>query len=84
MGDVQLFREGRWGRICSGGSSSRFQNNCFGEFGIVAQVICRQLGFRFGTVMDSRGQVDADGRQENGDPEPVPIWATSVGLTQLK
>lgn len=47
FGGVELFREGVWGRICTG---VRF--DAADRFTLDAQVVCRQLGFPFGTLMD--------------------------------
>ena len=47
FGGVGMFFQGRWGRICNGRLGSDHD-----EFTLDAQVICRQLGFPFGTVMN--------------------------------
>lgn len=74
FGGVELFREGRWGRICSG-------RNLGGEpeqFTLVTQVVCRQLGFPFGTVMDSEDFDDA--YEQDFSAEVALTWATRVRL----
>lgn len=68
FGGVELFREGRWGRICAG----RFGQP--EEFTLDAQVICRQLGFPFGSVMDTR---EAFSSSEQ-DIDSALVWATEV------
>lgn len=55
FGGVELFREGRWGRICTG---VRF--DAADHFTLDAQVVCRQLGFPFGTLMDEGTVFDRD------------------------
>lgn len=72
FGGVELFREGRWGRICSG-RGGRTQ-----EFTLDAQVVCRQLGFPFGTVMDASEPFGAYDRDYNDLPEDALVWATEV------
>ena len=70
FGGVELFREGIWGRICAGRFGGAPQ-----EFTLDAQVICRQMGFPFGTTLD------ADVRAElldNYDTLSEPTWATRV------
>ena len=70
FGGVELFREGVWGRVCR--SRSRFNEQ---EFTLDAQVVCRQLGFPFGTVMD--GEAFSDGFSRPEDPT-MTVWATEV------
>jgi len=72
FGGVELFHEGRWGRICSSPAGGRPE-----DFTLDALVVCRQLGFPFGTVMDSgdkSGVYDVDyyALQE------TLVWATEV------
>ena len=72
FGGVELFFQGRWGRICSG----RFGLG-HNDFTLDAQVVCRQLGFPFGTVMSEleiRSAYDYDSR---GD-EDILTWASEV------
>ena len=72
FGGVELFREGAWGRICPGRFGGDEQ-----EFTLDAQVVCRQLGFPFGTVIDA---TDISGSYDYpfaSDP-PVTVWATQV------
>lgn len=47
FGAVEIFNEGRWGRICNGRSSIAEEH-----FTLDAQVVCRQLGFPFGGLYD--------------------------------
>ena len=44
FGGVELFLDGRWGRICDFAEPD--------EFTLDAQVVCRQLNFPYGTAMD--------------------------------
>lgn len=70
LGGVELFREGRWGRVCAGRSGRA------GElFTLGAQVICRQLGFPFGTVMD-QDEPYYNVEYDTGEAELV--WAQRV------
>ena len=89
-GLVQIFSAGVWGSICT---------ERFGRFGgdgrsfdLDADVVCRQLGFSFGTVTDVTGAGD---RRYNdlydydysirGDlpppPDAAPVFATQVTCT---
>ena len=71
FGGVELFREGSWGRICPG----RFGGD-EADFTIDAQIVCRQLGFPFGSVMDVEDFFDAN---DYISPEtPVAVWASQV------
>ena len=45
FGAVELFRKGRWGRTCS------FRDP--DDFTLDAAIVCRQLGFPFGTSLES-------------------------------
>lgn len=75
---MELFREGRWGRICVGSSSSRVDH---AKFTLDAQVICRQLGFPFGTVMDEserNGVYAADYGIDDGSDDDALVWADYV------
>eukprot|EP00892_Ulva_mutabilis_P007289 jgi/Ulvmu1/4932/UM204_0003.1 len=79
FGGVELFREGQWGRICAG----RFGGDPE-EFTVDAQVVCRQLGFPFGTVMDEQEVFGAyDYRTyDYSTPREDPItWASEVVCT---
>ena len=75
-GGVELFREGAWGRICAGS----FGGN-EAEFTLDAKVVCRQLGFPFGTLMDSY-EVPPDYEYSSTSPDysdpSVTVWATQV------
>lgn len=70
FGGVELFREGRWGRICSGRGGDEPA-----DFALDAEVICRQLGFPFGTVMDEVDNAEFD---TSSSETPPTIWASSV------
>ena len=74
FGGVELFREGVWGRICTG----PFPRGT-AEFTLDAQVVCRQLGFPFGTLMDAdeMSGVYDDSTPDNSDP-PFTVWASEV------
>ena len=78
FGGVELFREGVWGRICTGPFPSGTA-----EFTLDAQVVCRQLGFPFGTLMDAgelSGAYDSGAYYSSldySDP-PMIVWATEV------
>ena len=69
FGGVELFREGTWGRICPGRTGGEEAS-----FTLDAQVVCRQLGLPFGTVMDA---ADDEGRGDYSDPLAT-VWATQV------
>lgn len=51
-GVVQIFRNGTWGSICPQTSANPRTPRIDEEFTVDAQVICRQLGFSFGTVLN--------------------------------
>lgn len=70
MGGVGLFREGRWGRICYPASERSEQ-----EFTLDAQVVCRQLGFPFGTLFDAE---DFSGDYSFPNDPPPLVWASVV------
>lgn len=70
FGSVELFHEGRWGRICNG--RGRDDN----AFTLDAHVVCRQLGFPFGTVMDA-GEV-SDAYEFDYYSDNALVWATQV------
>lgn len=81
FGGVEIFNNGQWGRVCSG----RFRGT-ESDFTIDATVICRQLGFPFGSLMDAEDTEDSsfsiDGvyyDDSNGPGELV--WATDVVCT---
>ena len=74
FGGVELFREGVWGRICTGPIPSGTA-----EFTLDAQVVCRQLGFPFGTPMDADELIGVsdDSTPDYSDPL-FTVWATEV------
>lgn len=73
LGAVEMFRAGRWGRICSGRRGGEFE-----KFTLDAQVICRQLGFPFGNVMDV-GEIFGAYEEDYTVEVPVPlVWASEV------
>ena len=78
FGAVDLFREGVWGRICAGSFGGDADH-----FTLDAQVVCRQLGFPFGTLMDGEelpGAYDSGAYYSSldySDP-PMIVWATEV------
>ena len=74
FGGVELFREGVWGRICPG----RFGGD-EADFTLDAKVVCRQLGFPFGTVMDA-SEVSGfyDYSYSSASSDTVTVWATQV------
>ena len=69
-GAVEIFHDGRWGRIC---------NDLYGtspeKFTLDAHVVCRQLGFPFGTVIDAQDNAQF---QYDYDTEEELVWATAV------
>ena len=73
FGGVELFHEGTWGRICAG----RFRGDLF-EFTLDAQVVCRQLGFPFGTLMDNAEVAAYDYTSPEYSDPPLIVWATEV------
>lgn len=80
FGAVEMFREGRWGRICKTGSGDPI------AFTIDAQIVCRQLGFPFGTAMDDGITVitgdDPIYASDYDVPDPSAVsWASDVRFT---
>lgn len=89
FGGVEIFNDGAWGRICFG------RGDDFAQFTVDAQVVCRQLGFPFGSLMDVFGAEDvsdfrdadysvryADYRlEEEGNSPSQLVWATDVVCT---
>lgn len=81
LGGVEIFNDGRWGRICDGDS---------GMYNIDAKVICCQLGFPFGSIIDLREVADTpavgsrpiynEDYVDYDDPGPL-VWATDVRCT---
>lgn len=79
FGGVELFREGQWGRICAGTAGGDEA-----EFTLDAAVICRQLGFPFGTLMSSSDYTDEYLYDVFETPEtPITVWANEVWLFLL-
>ena len=80
FGGVELFHDGRWGRIC-------LETETY-EFTLDAQVVCRQLGFPFGGVLDAeeassfslRSDYIYDYLLSYTVEEAQPVWATQVRL----
>ena len=74
FGGVGMFFQGRWGRICNGRLGSDHD-----EFTLDAHVICRQLGFPFGTVMNEEDFFGAYEYNERArEDENVLTWASEV------
>lgn len=81
-GDVQIYFQGRWGYICSQGGPETMR------FDLDARVICRQLGFPFGTPVDTDVNVFPPIRLEGPFPSPPPplsilTWANDVRSPDL-
>lgn len=77
FGGVEIFNDGEWGRVCTGFSERA-------GFAVDAKVVCRQLGFPFGSLMDV--QEAQLGRGYSVDysayDQPVElVWATAVDCT---
>eukprot|EP00892_Ulva_mutabilis_P011625 jgi/Ulvmu1/8835/UM049_0015.1 len=74
-GAVELFHAEQWGSICSDTLATATE-----DVALNAQIVCKQLGFPFGTVMDT-GEVPATAtaRLSSGDLELV--WGTEVICT---
>ena len=93
FGGVEIYNDGRWGRICVGNFLNDYQN--IDQFNVDAVIICRQLGFPFGSVMDL-GEVREDIRVNDNSAylaDPVGadysgprdlVWATDVQCTGLE
>lgn len=83
MGGVELFRQGRWGRICTSGAFNRLDlDEDHGMHTLVASVVCRQLGYSFGTLMNSAAvnDIDLDSYQNGTDGDEALVWATEVRI----
>ena len=84
FGGVEFFNDGEWGRICAGSTDE------FTAFTVDAKVVCRQLGFRFGSLYDVVGSEDissfADTDYGPADPDRPGrlVWATDVECTGLE
>eukprot|EP00892_Ulva_mutabilis_P008276 jgi/Ulvmu1/5820/UM025_0077.1 len=80
FGAVEFFNDGRWGRICNDAEQDP------GGFAIDALVICRQLGFPFGSLMDLDEVRLPYGEPLNEadypeDGQGALVWATDVQCT---
>ena len=81
FGGVEFFNDGEWGRICAG------LNDGFEAFTVDATVVCRQLGFRFGSLYDVTGSAEfgsfTGSDYASGDPDRPSeiVWATDVVCT---
>ena len=73
FGAVELFLEGAWGRICAGSLGGDAE-----DFTLDAQVVCRQLGFPFGTLMDADEIFRAYEYARLDYSDPAIVWATEV------
>ena len=84
LGGVEIFNDGRWGRICLESGS------VVSAFTVDAGVICRQLGFPFGGLL---GQEEVSGGiasgfayadyVDYGDPGEL-VWASDVVCSGLE
>lgn len=80
IGGVEIFNDGRWGRICT-------VTGIPVGFTVSAKVICRQLGFPFGSVVDLQEVRVGSGMRFNQDEyieydEPGElVWARVVQCT---
>ena len=81
FGGVEFFNDGQWGRVCSG----RFGGNNE-DFTIDAKVVCKQLGFPFGSLYDAEEVANSTGNPAGSDyvdysaPGEL-VWATDVLCT---
>lgn len=75
MGAVEFFNDGLWGRICGPSSLRR------GASTVDANVVCRQLGFPFGSLMDTGETRFVAGDNTAGN---TVTWATEVICTGLE
>ena len=73
FGGVELFWDGRWGRICAGENAGDA-----GDFVLDAQVICRQLGFPFGTVVDQEVLLVYYDNGIDDESDLALVWASEV------
>eukprot|EP00892_Ulva_mutabilis_P004970 jgi/Ulvmu1/2845/UM144_0010.1 len=75
FGGVEIFHDGKWGRVCAG----RFGHSS-ASFAIASQVICRQLGFAFGGVYQTDGASSArvEYNEYGIDDALYTVWATEV------
>lgn len=77
FGSVEIFNDGRWGRICGGDNE---------DFTLGAQVVCRQLGFPFGSLYDATEVYDSNGNtigtdyEDYSEPGEI-VFATEVVCT---
>lgn len=79
FGGVEIFHDGLWGRICSGDAPY--------DFTLDADVVCRQLGFPFGGLLDVDESYSSDysGRDYvvSETSDQALVWATQVCLVLL-
>jgi len=71
IGGVEFFNAGRWGRLCILDGGGRFQVADRNAWVVDAIVICRQLGFPFGNL------VDAGGQSSGVSSDLPPAWESS-------
>eukprot|EP00892_Ulva_mutabilis_P011168 jgi/Ulvmu1/8423/UM043_0001.1 len=76
FGVVELFNDGQWGRICA---------QFLSQSTVDAKVICRQLGFPFGSLIDvnsvsSRTSSRSLGYEDYAEDDEV-VWATDIQCT---
>ena len=75
FGRVEIFHDGLWGRICGGEEE---------DFTLDSAVVCRQLGFPFGSVLDedrpNAFELYRDDYSDYGSISTLPVWATQVRL----
>eukprot|EP00892_Ulva_mutabilis_P004962 jgi/Ulvmu1/2838/UM144_0002.1 len=74
-GGVEFFNEGQWGRVCG------MTDLDPAAASVDALVICRQLGFPFGGLMDVRSTLREDRDYDSEVDEPAIVWATDVQCT---
>jgi len=79
FGRVELFHDGLWGRIAGGPTPAKFT--------LDAAVVCRQLGFPFGGLLDEDMTKSFDSYRSDyvdyGSVTTLPVWAFQVCLVQL-
>jgi len=78
LGGVEIFNDGRWGRICVDRSDQ------VSFFTIDAGVICRQLGFPFGGLLEQEGNNGAAADYGDYDDPGELVWASDVVCSGLE